>query len=123
MRDRSNSKNNVAGRKKFSRFCADCGSRPLTGTKEDAFKYSKGNIWRCKVKGEDKETTFVRCNKCGGCKVAAENKKVKLCRECAAGVKMEKSQGGGKKERGIGEKRRSNRGPSKSAKKEGEESE
>ena len=121
MRERSNSKNNVAGRKKLNRFCCDCGARPLTGTMEDAFKYSKGNKWTCKIKGEDVETTFVGCNKCGECKVADANKKWKLCRNCGAGVKQEKRfAGGGKKERGIGERRRSSREPGKWVKKEEE---
>lgn len=119
MRERSNSKNNVAGKKKLNRFCGDCGARPLTGTKEDAFKYSRGNTWTCKIKRGEKEVTLVRCNKCEECKVADANKKWKLCKDCGAGVKQEKSQAGsGKKERGIGERGRSNRGPSKTVKKE-----
>ena len=53
-----------------------------------------------------------------GNKVADTNKKWKLCRDCCAGMKQEKSFAGeGEKERSLGER---SRGPSKWVKKEGE---
>lgn len=71
---RTNAKGNKGG--KWTRFCIECGIRPLTGNAADKRKFGRGIRWHnCGV-------PFVRCLRCGRCAQTHASGMVKLCLGC-----------------------------------------